>query len=237
MGLLSVRGEAASSVSAARGAAGFRVPRRSSRRMLERSALAIPSMSFSRTATDTRRWRFGGAISPWQQSPFLAAQAGNRRLIGFPQDRNHLLFGKTTLLHGLLAGEREPFSQVTIGPKNLGRSLLLDEQEDEFRQEIVEASARTMFGEDGRKTLIEPPIQAESHMYQTLQCADWICGLVGRLGCHLARPDEFSDFEWAEKYFGDRIRKISPGSGIRRQQDMTAATQCLFANSAIASSV
>ena len=55
----------------------------------------------------------------------LSGDLGNGRLIGFPQDRNHLIFGKTTLLHGLLAGGREPFSQVTIGPKNLGRSPLL----------------------------------------------------------------------------------------------------------------
>jgi len=41
---------------------------------------------------------------------------------GFPQDCDHLLFGKSPLLHGLLARRREPFSQVTIGPKNLGRS-------------------------------------------------------------------------------------------------------------------
>jgi hypothetical protein len=45
-----------------------------------------------------------------------------RRLVGFPQDRSHLLFGESTLLHGLLAGRREPFSQITIDPKNLGRS-------------------------------------------------------------------------------------------------------------------
>ena len=53
----------------------------------------------------------------------LPCDLGNGCLIGLPQDRDHLLFSKTTLLHGLLAGKREPFSQVTIGPKNLGRSV------------------------------------------------------------------------------------------------------------------
>ena len=53
----------------------------------------------------------------------LPGNLGNGCLVGFPQDRDHLLFGETTLLHGLLAGRREPFSQVTIGPKNLGRSI------------------------------------------------------------------------------------------------------------------
>ena len=95
--------------------------------------------------------------------------------------------------------------------------VIIDEQEDAFRREIVESSGRTMFGEDGRRALIEPPIQAESHLYQTLQCADWICGLVGRLGCYRTRPDEYKDLEWSEKYFGDRIQKASSGSGIRKQ--------------------
>jgi Protein of unknown function (DUF3800) len=95
--------------------------------------------------------------------------------------------------------------------------VIIDQQGDEFRKEIVEASGRTMFGEDGRKSLIEPPIQAESHLYQTLQCADWICGLVGRLGCYWTCRDEYSDWEWSDRYFGDRIRKAASGSGIRKQ--------------------
>ena len=49
----------------------------------------------------------------------LPGDLGDRRLVGFTQDRDHLLFSKTTLLHGLLAGLREPFSQLTIGPENL----------------------------------------------------------------------------------------------------------------------
>lgn len=95
--------------------------------------------------------------------------------------------------------------------------IILDEQDDNLRTKIVAASGRTMFGEDGRKQLIEPPIQAESHLYQTLQCADWICGLVGRLGCNFALPNDYGDFGWAEKYFGERIKKVAPNSGIRRQ--------------------
>ncbi len=95
--------------------------------------------------------------------------------------------------------------------------VIIDELSETFRKEIVESSGRTMFGDDGRKALIEPPIQAESHLYQTLQCADWICGITGRVGCFFTNPDEYPDFEGAEKYFGNRLRTISPGSGIRKQ--------------------
>jgi hypothetical protein len=33
-----------------------------------------------------------------------------------------------------------------------------------------------------RRRIIEPPFQVESERYQTCQCADWLCGLVGRVG-------------------------------------------------------
>lgn len=93
--------------------------------------------------------------------------------------------------------------------------IILDEQENNFRHKIVETASLSMFGKDNRKTLIEPPIQAESHLYQTLQCADWICGLIGRIGCYKIKPEEFDDFSWAEKYFGSRILQAAKRSGIR----------------------
>lgn len=86
-----------------------------------------------------------------------------------------------------------------------------------MREEIVEESSIQMFGPDHRSTLIEPPIQAESHLYQTLQCADWLCGLIGRMGCYRVLPSEYSDFDWVERYFETRIRAIAPISGIRKE--------------------
>lgn len=94
--------------------------------------------------------------------------------------------------------------------------IILDEQEDNFRHQIVEAASLSMFGVESRKTLIEPPIQGESHLYQTLQCADWMCGLIGRLTCFNRRPDEFGDFDWAAKYFGDKIVTVAEKSSIRK---------------------
>jgi len=43
--------------------------------------------------------------------------------------------------------------------------MLLDERERSFRQEIVNEAAIRMYGPDRRTRLIEPPIQAESHLY------------------------------------------------------------------------
>lgn len=111
--------------------------------------------------------------------------------------------------------------------------MILDQQEDhKMRPEIVEQAALSMYS-DGRKCLIEPPIQVESHLYQTIQCADWICGIVGRLSQYECDPVGFSNFDWAEKYFGDRIRRAQKRSGIRRlpkppTQDKLESLLCKF---------
>jgi Protein of unknown function (DUF3800) len=59
--------------------------------------------------------------------------------------------------------------------------LILVDQHQERDALITEAS-RAMFNpERPLSQVIEPPVQVESHRYQTLQAADWICGLIGRL--------------------------------------------------------
>ncbi len=100
--------------------------------------------------------------------------------------------------------------------------IVLDEQNDrEFREEIVADASREMFGGARRARMIEPPIQAESHLFQTLQCADWICGLVGRVGCYQALPAEYPDLIWVPKYFTRRLARAAPISGIRRHSTET----------------
>jgi hypothetical protein len=95
--------------------------------------------------------------------------------------------------------------------------IVIDEQtEPDFRAKIVAEASREMFGDARRARMIEPPIQAESHLFQTLQCADWICGLVGRAGCYLVAPAEYEDLIWVPKYFTRRLARAAPISGIRR---------------------
>ncbi|WP_237380656.1 DUF3800 domain-containing protein [Cupriavidus sp. SW-Y-13] len=98
--------------------------------------------------------------------------------------------------------------------------VLLDHQDagDEWRERNVEACTVAMFeDEDGRcRRLIEPPLQGESHLFQTLQCADWLCGLIGRLSAHAAAPDEYADWAVFHKYFHDRVRAVAlDSSGIQ----------------------
>jgi hypothetical protein len=110
--------------------------------------------------------------------------------------------------------------------RNAHFQILLDEQEDILRKQIVAEASRQMFGEP-MKTMIEPPIQAESHLYQTLQCADWLCGLIGRVGCYQVLPEEYEELSWTEKFFASRLRRVAPTSGIRRQKAGRGVTQVI----------
>jgi len=63
---------------------------------------------------------------------------------------------------------------------------------------------------------MEPPFQVESHRYQTMQAADWIAGLVGRLGAIWKAPKEFPENQVFRTYFESRLSQASRRSGIRR---------------------
>ena len=92
--------------------------------------------------------------------------------------------------------------------------LALDEHDQ--RHNLITAAARSMYGADQpRKRLIEPPFQLESHRYQTLQAADWIAGLVGRLGAYWSDRDAYSDYRPFADYFEHRLHRAAKRSGIR----------------------
>lgn len=92
--------------------------------------------------------------------------------------------------------------------------LALDEHDQ--RAALITEASRNMFGGSRpRRHLIEPPFQLESHRYQTLQTADWIAGLVGRLGASWVDPDSFPENALFRKYFQDRLHRTSRRSGIR----------------------
>ena len=92
--------------------------------------------------------------------------------------------------------------------------LALDEH-DQREALITEASLNMFGGPSPRRHLIEPPFQLESHRYQTLQAADWIAGLVGRLGAHWVDPDGFPENDVFRNYFQNRLHHVCLRSGIR----------------------
>lgn len=91
--------------------------------------------------------------------------------------------------------------------------LALDEHDQ--RSALVTQAAIAMYGKDQRRCLVEPPFQLESHRYQTMQAADWIAGLTGRLGAYWKARGEYSENEIFEKYFATRLHQCAVRSGIR----------------------
>ncbi len=92
--------------------------------------------------------------------------------------------------------------------------MILDQHES--RIDLIATAAKTMFGGNPARNLIEPLFQVESHLYQTIQAADWIATVIGRIMAYRMMPTEFVDWEWAERFFGQRIGSCATHSTLWR---------------------
>lgn len=92
--------------------------------------------------------------------------------------------------------------------------LILDQHSS--RPELLEAAAKTMFGTDPAPKLIEPPFEVESHLYQTVQAADWVSAILGHLWAYRLRPAEYPECAIFEKFFGPHLGSNSPFSTVDR---------------------
>ena len=99
--------------------------------------------------------------------------------------------------------------------KNSQFLMILDQHSDRLR--LLESASKTMFSpQNPARCLLEPPFQVESHLYQTIQAADWIATLVGRLQAYYVEPQQYADWEWADRYFGRSIKNLATHSTIWR---------------------
>ena len=97
--------------------------------------------------------------------------------------------------------------------------ILMDEHEE--RETLLTEASRSMFNKDQpRRHLVEPPVQVESHRYQTLQAADWICGLIGRFGAYWVDPSGFPELAWTRE-FQHHLTRVTVRSGIRNDRRQT----------------
>ena len=125
-----------------------------------------------------------------------------------------------------LAVLREAMKRLDQFAESSKTNLLIIIDEHQERDALVTEASRAMFHPDRPcSCLIEPPVQVESHRYQTVQAADWICGLMGRLGAYWTAPKSFPDFGWAEALFGFRVAQAQVRSGIRRFGPPTGRTK------------
>ena len=95
--------------------------------------------------------------------------------------------------------------------------MILDQHQD--RINLLATAAKTMFGDEPARTLIEPPFHVESHLYQTIQAADWIACLIGRSLAYQVSTTEYADWEWANTLFLSKINDYSTHSSLWRPSD------------------
>lgn len=94
--------------------------------------------------------------------------------------------------------------------------MVLDD--NSHRSKLITEAAQSMYGTiEPRRRLLELPFCAESHHHQTLQAADWIAGLVGRLGSIWVDQIAYQENEVFRRYFEQRLRHVSRRSGIRNK--------------------
>ena len=107
----------------------------------------------------------------------------------------------------------DQFCELDCDPPD---DFLLALDEHALRPAFITEVSRSMYGgAERRRRLIEPLFHLESHRYQTVQAADWIAGLVGRLGAIWADEAAFSENIVFRRHFEHRINRLSRRSGIR----------------------
>jgi len=131
-----------------------------------------------------------------------------------PQDSNSSGLYTTVLSHSIRAIDRY------CCDRNEQFMMILDQHSN--RLKLLEAASKTMFGGEPARCLIEPPFQVESHLYQTVQAADWIATLVGRLEAYRVAPVEYADWEWADRLYGAKVQKLATHSKLWRPRSSTA---------------
>lgn len=125
-----------------------------------------------------------------------------------PSDSNSRGLYTTVLSHTIRSIDRY------AGQRRSHFMMILDQHQD--RLKLLEAASKTMFGGNPARYLMEPPFEVESHLYQTVQAADWIATLVGRIEAFRVAPDQYSDWEWAERLYGPKVQRLATHSSMWR---------------------
>ena len=102
--------------------------------------------------------------------------------------------------------------------RNPPDNFLLALDEHDQRAALITEVSRSMYaGAEPRRRLVEPLFNLESHRYQTIQAADWIAALVGRLRAFRADPESYAENSVFRDYFEQTLKRISRRSGIRQR--------------------
>lgn len=109
---------------------------------------------------------------------------------------------------------REVIKRLDSEFKAIDANFLIFMDDSEGRSDIVKRSIYEMHQND-KYQLIEAPMQVDSKLYQTIQCADWLCSIYGKIEFYNASPLEKPQYEPFKRYFGDLILEHQKRSNVR----------------------
>tara|TARA_B110000211_G_scaffold232906_1_gene297746 strand:+ start:960 stop:1859 length:900 start_codon:yes stop_codon:yes gene_type:complete len=98
--------------------------------------------------------------------------------------------------------------------KSQDAQFLIFMDDHETRTQIVKNAIYEMHQQQ-KYQLVEAPVQVDSKLYQTIQCADWFCSIYGKISFYDAEPDVKPEYELFKRYFGDRITAAQKRSNVR----------------------
>lgn len=110
--------------------------------------------------------------------------------------------------------------------KSQDAQFLIFMDDHESRTQIVKNAIYEMH-QHQKFQLIEAPVQVDSKLYQTIQCADWLCSIYGKISYFDVEPDTKPNYEPFKRYFGDRIAKSQKRSNVRNKLPRKASPASL----------
>lgn len=110
--------------------------------------------------------------------------------------------------------------------KNQDAQFLIFMDDSESSATIVKNAIYEMH-QNGKFQLIEAPVQVDSKLYQTIQCADWLCAIYGKLSFYEVEPHSKPEYEIFKRYFGDRVAKAQKRSNVRNNLPKPASEKSL----------
>ncbi len=102
--------------------------------------------------------------------------------------------------------------------------FLIFMDDHESRTEIVKNAIYEMHQQQ-KFQLIEAPVQVDSKLYQTIQCADWLCAIYGKLAYYKVEPDSKPEYALFDCCFSDRISRAQKRSNVRNNVEKRRYTQ------------
>ena len=105
--------------------------------------------------------------------------------------------------------------------------VIMDATDTDNRERAVAVLGATIYSRSNtdHKNIIEIPLQTESHLYGTIQLADWTCALLGRLAdYHFAEETQFS---WSVDLGRSIFKKATPsGNSILWTNSPSKDSKC-----------